>query len=109
MTVQELINYQMDHFIAKLIAKNQLSDEKVIEVNSNIGAYLIRTRHIQNKGISNDEIELVLQSVVDFLNQNFKNQFETEDLILIKETTLDLLKQPNFDNEIQQYFKEFYT
>lgn len=99
----------MDHFIAKLIAKNQLSDEKVIEVNSNIGAYLIRTRHIQNKGISNDEIELVLQSVVDFLNQNFKNQFETEDLILIKETTLDLLKQPNFDNEIQQYFKEFYT
>lgn len=109
MTVQELINQQMDHFIAKLIAKNQLSHEKVIEVSSNIGAYLIRTRHVQNKGISNEEIEMVLQSVVDFLNVHFENQFTDAEIISIKDTTLILLRNPSFDTEIQEYFKQFYT
>ena len=51
MTIQELINQQMDYFIGKLMAKNQLSHDKVIEVSTHIGAYLIRTRHIQNKKI----------------------------------------------------------
>lgn len=98
----------MDHFIAKLIANNQLTDEKVIELSSNIAAYLIRTRHVQNKVISNQEIELVLQSIVDFLNHNFENQFSEQDFLLIKETTLKLLKKPSFDQEIQFYFKPFY-
>lgn len=109
MTVQELIHQQMDHFMGILIAKNQLSHEKVIEVSSNIGAYLIRTRHLQNKAISNQEIEVVLQNVVDFLNSSFENQFNAEDFLLIKETTLALLKNPNFDQEIQYYFKGFYA
>lgn len=109
MTIQELIHQQMHHFISKLTSKNQLLHEKVIDVSSNIGAYLIRTRHVQNKGISNQEIELVLQSVVDFLNHNFENQFNEQDFLLIKETTLELLKNPSFDQEIQFYFKQFYT
>lgn len=108
MTIQELINQQMDHFIGKLIAKNQLSLEKVIEVATHTGAYLIRNRHIQNKGISEDEIKLVLQSLVDFINHNFENQFHQDDFILIKDTTLALLKNPGFDQEIQEYFKPFY-
>ena len=107
MTIQELIHEQMDHFIGILIAKNQLSHEKVIEVSSNIGAYLIRSRHIQNKAISNEEITVVLQNVIDFLHASFENQFDAADFLLIKETTLALLKNPNFDHEIQYYFKEF--
>lgn len=108
MTIQELINQQMDHFIGKLIAKNQLSIEKVIGVATHTGAYLIRNRHIQNKGISDEEIKLVLQSLVDFMNHNFVNQFNEEDFILFKDTTLMLLKNPGFDQEIQEYFKQFY-
>jgi len=108
MTVQELINQQMDHFIGKLIARNQISIEKVIEVATHIGAYLIRNRHIQNKAISDDEVKLVLQSLVDFINHNFENQFQQEDFILIKDNTLALLKNPGFDHEIQEYFKQFY-
>ena len=107
MTVQELINQQMDYFIAKLLSKNQLSHEKVVEVSSHIGAYLIRTRHVQNKAISTQEIEVVLQSVVDFLNVNFENQFHLEDFISIKEATLGLLKNPEFDKKIQNYFQSF--
>lgn len=109
MTIQELINQQMDHFIGKLIAKNELSHEKVIEVATHIGSYLIRTRHVQNKGIANEEIDLVLQSVFAFIHTNFENQFHTEDFKLIKESTLILLKNPGFDQEIQDYFKPFYT
>lgn len=99
----------MHHFIGKLTSKNQLSHEKVIEVSSNIGAYLIRTRHVQNKKISNEEIEMVLQSVVDFLNVHFENQFTESEIISIKDTTLSLLRKPSFDTEIQEYFKGFYT
>ena len=78
MTIQELINQQMDYFIGKLMAKNQLSHDKVIEVSTHIGAYLIRTRHIQNKKISNDEINLVLQSITDFININLVYYFSKE-------------------------------
>jgi len=108
MTVQELINQQMDHFIGKLIAKNQVSVEKVIEVATHTGAYLIRNRHIQNKAISEDEIKLVLQSLIEFINHNFENQFHQDDFILIKNQMLALLKNPGFDQEIQEYFKQFY-
>ena len=108
MTVQELIHQQMHHFIVKLAASTQLSHEKVIELSSTIGAYLIRTRHVQNKGISTEEIEIVLQTVVDFLNANFENQFQADDFLIIKHKTLDLLKNPGFDQEIQDYFKGFY-
>lgn len=108
MTIQELINEQMDIFIGKLIAENQLSHEKVIEVATHIGAYLIRNRHVQNNGIANAEIDLVLQIVFAFIHNNFENQFHTEDFILIKESTLNLLKNPGFDQEIQDYFKPFY-
>ena len=109
MTIQELIHQQMDHFMGKLISNNQLSHEKVIEVSSHTGAYLIRSRHIQNKGVSETEIELVLQSIFHFINTNFENQFSPEDFVLIKSTTLQLLKNPGFDQDIQDYFKEFYT
>lgn len=108
MTVQELINNQMDHFIGKLISKNQISIEKVIEVATHTGAYLIRNRHIQNKGISEEEVGMVLQGLVDFINHNFENQFNQEDFILIKDKTLALLKNPGFDQDIQEYFKQFY-
>ena len=108
MTVQELINQQMDHFIGKLIAKDQLSIEKVIEVATHTGAYLIRNRHVQNKGISEEEIKLVLQSLADFMNHNFEGQFNQEDFIVIKDKTLALLKNPGFDQDIQEYFKQFY-
>lgn len=108
MTIQELINQQMDHFIGKLIAKKQLSHEKVIEVATHIAAYLIRSRHIQNKGIANEEIDVVLQSVFAFIHTNFENQFHTEDFILIKNATSNLLKNPGFDKEIEDYFKPFY-
>lgn len=108
MTIQELINQQMDHFIGKLIASKALSHEKVIEVATHIGSYLIRTRHIQNKGIANEEIDVVLQSVFAFIHTNFENQFHTDDFKLIKESTLTLLKNPGFDQEIQDYFKSFY-
>ena len=108
MTIQELINQQMDHFIGKLISNNQLSHEKVIEVATHVGAYLIRTRHVQNKGIANEEIDVVLQSVFAFIHTNFENQFHTEDFVLIRDSTLNLLKNPSFDQEIQNYFKLFY-
>ncbi|RZK10752.1 MAG: hypothetical protein EOO46_09490 [Flavobacterium sp.] len=108
MTVQELINQQMDHFIGKLIAKNQISIEKVIEVATHTGAYLIRNRHIQNKGISEEEIAMVLQSLIDFINHNFENQFNQDDFIQVKDKTLELLKNPAFDQDIQEYFKQFY-
>lgn len=108
MTVQELINQQMDHFIGKLMAKNQISIEKVIEVATHIGAYLIRSRHIQNKGISDEEVQMVLQGLADFINSNFENQFNQEDFLSIKDNTLTLLKNPGFDQEIQEYFKQFY-
>ena len=108
MSIQELINQQMDHFIGKLISNDQLSHVKVIEVASHVGAYLIRNRHVQNKGIANAEIDLVLQSVFAFIHTHFENQFHTEDFILIKESTLNLLKNPGFDQEIQDYFKPFY-
>lgn len=108
MTVQELINNQMDHFIGKLIATNQISIEKVIEVATHTGAYLIRNRHIQNKGISEEEVGMVLQSLADFINHNFENQFTQDDFILIKDKTLELLKNPAFDQDIQDYFKQFY-
>ncbi|CAM4007336.1 hypothetical protein FLAN108750_04885 [Flavobacterium antarcticum] len=108
MTIQQLIDQQMDHFIGKLIAKEQLSHEKVIEVATHIGSYLIRSRHVQNKGIANEEIDVVLQSVFAFIHTNFKDQFHTDDFILIKESTLNLLRNPGFDQEIQDYFKPFY-
>ncbi len=108
MTIQELINQQMDHFIGKLISKNQISLEKVIEVATHTGAYLIRTRHVQNKEISENEIKLVLQSLTDFMNHNFENQFNQEDFVLMKDKTLSLLKNPAFDQKIQEYFKQFY-
>lgn len=109
MTVPKLINQQMDYFIGKLIVQNQLSHGKVIEVAKNISAYLIRTRHIQNKVIATEEINLVLQSTVDFLNLNFENQFIQEDFVLMKDATLALLKNPSFDAEIQDYFATFYN
>ena len=56
MTIQELINHQMDHFIGKMISKNQISIESVTEVATHTGAYLIRNRHLNNNGISEEEI-----------------------------------------------------
>lgn len=108
MTVQELIDQQMDHFVGKLISKNQISLEKVIDLATHTGAYLIRNRHLQNKGITDDEVNMVLQALANFLNRNFENQFHQEDFITIKETVLALLKNPAFDQEIQDYFKPFY-
>ncbi len=108
MTIQELIHHQMDHFIGKLVSNDQISIEKVKEIASHTGAYLIRNRHIQNNGISKNEIELVIQSLIDFLKINFEDQFNNDDFILMRNDTLELLENPDFDREIQNYFKQFY-
>lgn len=109
MTIQELINNQMDHFIGKMISKKQISVDEVLEVSSHTCAYLIRNRHINNQGISEEEINGVMESIADYLNHNFKNQFLEEDFVELRNNTLELLKKPTFDQDIQEYFKQFYT
>lgn len=99
----------MDHFIGKMISKKQISVEEVLEVSSRTCAYLIRNRHINNQGISEDEINGVMESIAQYLNTNFKNQFLKEDFLELRNHTLELLKNPQFDEEIQEYFKPFYT
>lgn len=108
MTIQQMIHQQMNHFIEKLIEKNQLTIENVIDVAAHTGAYLIRTRHQQNNGISNPEIEGVLQTLTDFLNTSFENQITNEELLMVKNNTLELLKSASFDQDIQSYFSQFY-
>lgn len=109
MNIQELINNQMDHFVGKMISQNQISIEKVMDVATHTAAYLIRNRHIQNGSISDQEMEVVLQSIAEYLTINFKDQFLPEDFKNIQSSTLDLLKTPTFDQDIQDYFKKFYT
>lgn len=108
MTVQELINQQMDHFVAKLATKGHLSIEVISDVATHISAYLIRNRHTQNGSISDAEIQMVLVSIANYLSLNFDNQFQESDFIQIKNETLNLLKEPTFDQDIQEYFKQFY-
>lgn len=99
----------MDHFVGKLIEKNTLSTAKVLEVAAHTGAYLIRSRHLQNQGITNEEIEGVLVSLVNFITSGFAEQFSERDFIELRNNTLELLKSPNFDSEIQSYFSQFYA
>jgi hypothetical protein len=104
MTIQQLVQKEMNHFIEILVGKKQLTIENVIDIAAHTGAYLIRTRHQQNNGVSNSEIEVVLQILVDFLKDGFGDQIINEDLLKLKNTTLELLKNPSFDQYIQNYF-----
>jgi hypothetical protein len=108
MDIQELINNQMNHFVKKLSDKNELNTENVLDVSAHTASYLIRTRHINNNGITNEEIEGVLYNISVFLSEGFKDQIFIEDLTAMKNKTLELLKNPSFDHYIGDYFKKFY-
>ena len=94
--------------MSKLAEQNQLTLDKVAELAAHTGAYLIRTRHQQNQGISNDEIEGVLQTLVTYLETTFEGQWEKAELVGIRNQVLELLKSPTFDATIQAYFMPYY-
>lgn len=108
MTIQELIQQQMDHFVGLLAAKSKLQHTNVVDLAAHVSAYLIRTRHVQNQGISQDEMEGLMQAVINYLNDSFHGQFTSEDFIQLRNEILELLKDPGFDQNIQSYFAHYY-
>lgn len=110
MTVQEMLAQQMNHFIKKTVGQDgTISLNKVIEIGGYIGAYTIRTRHIQQGQVSNDEIELVIGTIGNFCHDHFTTQFLQEDFDHLKSRILELLKDPTFDASVKEYFAKFYS
>lgn len=108
-SVQEMIYNQMNHFLGKSTDTNgQISFEKLLEIATWTGAYVIRQRHIQNKEISQDEMQMVLGSIGNFCKENFGDSFTKEDFELVSSQTLELLKRPTFDSDSREYFGQFY-
>lgn len=107
-SVQEMIYSQMHHFLQKVSENGQISFDKVIEIATWTGAYVIRQRHIQNKEISQDEMQMVLGSIGNFCKENFGDNFTKEDFDLLSSKTLELLQKTTFDSDSREYFGQFY-
>lgn len=109
-TLQEMIYNQMNHFLQKTSENNgQISFDKVIEIATWTGAYIIRQRHIQNgSAVSQDEIQMVLGNIGNFCKESFGEDFTKEDFDLLSSKTLALLQKPTFDSDSREYFGQFY-
>lgn len=108
-TVNEMIYSQLNHFLGKSTdANGQISFEKLLEIATWTGAYVIRQRHIQTNNVSQEEIQTVLGSIGNFCKENFGDSFTQEDFELVSSQTLELLKKPTFDSDSREYFGQFY-
>ena len=109
MNVNDMIYHQMDHFLAKSTNQNsQVTLSKVMEIASWVSSFTIRQRHIQNGSISEDEMQAALGAVGNFCYEHFKENFTQEEFNLVTAKTLELLKTPTFDQDVQEYFGQFY-
>jgi hypothetical protein len=109
MTVQEMLYQQMNHFIGLTTQKGMaLTVAKVIEIGGYIGAYTIRTRHLQQGHIEDEAIHGVIGTLGNFCHEYFPEQFHQEDFNALKTNILELLKVPTFDTDAKDYFATYY-
>jgi len=52
---------------------------------------------------------LILKHITDYLQPHFENLWPANNVLLLKEKNVEVLKNPNFAIQIQDYFKQFYA
>lgn len=103
MTIQDLINQNLDILIMKQSEKSEaLTMQKAIEIGAYVAAGVLRSRHKAIGEVLPEEIEGVYGIVDDFYNKSFDTFTQTH-FDELKKTSLELMQKPTFDQDLDMF------
>ncbi|UYW01507.1 hypothetical protein K5I29_00760 [Flavobacterium agricola] len=104
MDIQDLILKDLDTLMQAKSQYNGLNIQDVIEICAYVGASVLRQRYKMTQEVNDSEINHVYGIIGNFCFQSFKDNFGQEqfDEMLIK--SLNLLKEPTFDQDCLVFF-----
>ena len=105
MTIQDLIYQNLDILLKNQAQKEEgLNMERALKIGAYVAAGVLRSRHKEQKEILTIEIEGVYGIVRDFYQEHFES-FNNKDYENLKDTSLNLLRNPNFDQELESFIQ----
>lgn len=104
-SIEQLIEKDLETFIAHLSQNNQLTVEKVVELSAYIAANFMRIIYAKQKSISEIEINGVIGIISNLLNMWFKDDITHTDYEEISKKSLSFLQDTDFDKKSQLFFR----
>lgn len=104
MDIQDLILKDLDTLLQAKNQYNGLNIQDVTEICAYVGASVLRQRYKMTKEIKDSEINHVFGIIGNFCFQSFKENFGQEQFDVMLVRSLDLLKQPTFDQDCLVFF-----
>lgn len=105
MSIKNLIYQNLDILFRKQSDKPEgLNMQSAIEIGAYVAAGVLRSRYKQEKTILAEEIDGVYKIVGGFFTENF-NSFSQADFDDLKESSLGLLQDPAFDNNLDTFIQ----
>lgn len=105
MNIKTLIYQNLDILFKKQAAKPEgLNMQSAIEIGAYVAAGVLRSRYKQEKTILPEEIDGVYKIVGGFFVENF-NSFSQADFDGLKESSLAMMQDPGFDNNLDVFIQ----
>ncbi|MBW3518548.1 hypothetical protein [Flavobacterium sp. NKUCC04_CG] len=106
MHIQDLIIQNLDGLIKAQSNKAELQIENLIAIGAYVAAGVLRGRYQVVKEVKEEEINGVFGIVGNFYAENFGGGFTQEDFITLKTRAMELLQQPTFDSDLNEFVAE---
>lgn len=104
--IEQMIREDLHYFLAHLERKKRMDVEHVIELSSYIATNFMRLIYTKQKEISTEEINGVIGITSSILHEIFGDEITNKDYKKMADNTLLFLKNTDFDNKSQSYFRE---
>lgn len=106
MDIQDLILKDLDTLLKAKSQHNGLNIGDLTEIGAYVGASVLRERFKMTKEVNHTEINHVFGIIGNFYFQSFKNNFGQNEFDIMLMRSLDLLKEPTFDQDCLVFFNE---
>lgn len=106
MHIQDLIIQNLDGLIKAQSNKSELQIENLIDIGAYVGAGVLRGRYQVAKEVKEEEIHGVFGVIGNFYAENFAGSFTQDDFIALKTKAMELLQQPTFDADLNEFVSE---
>lgn len=103
--IRDIILNDLDTLLKAKSQYNGLNIQDITEIGAYIGASVLRQRFKMTKEVNDDEINHVFGIIGNFYLQSFKNSFTQKEFEIMSMRSLELLKEPTFDQDCLAFFE----
>lgn len=102
--IQTVILKDLDTLLKAKSQHNGLNIDDIIEIGAYVGASVLRSRFSTTKEIKDNDIHGVYGVIGNFYVQSFKENFGQIQFDTLLKRSLELLKEPTFDQDSISFF-----